>query len=410
MRKVKLGEIAEIQAGPFGTQLHKSEYVSSGVPMLNSKNIGYGEIIESSLDFVPTMVCKRLPQYILHEGDILFGRAGTIERHAYVDHNYEGGFQGTNCIRVRCLEKDLALYIFYYLWLRAVKDKIENSAGGSIQSYITTNLLNDIDVQIPDDYEKKTYILQQIDEKILLNQKINDNLQRQLKTLYDYWFTQFDFPDESGRPYRSSGGKMVYNPTLRREIPVGWESVNIREITSITWGQCPDGENILPVLSKGDGVIDYCSGAGDMKGGFLVDCQAKTNDSRRNAHENDILVSVAGKIGDMCFVDHTISLGRAAMAYTVMNTDEIPYVYLTLKSLNKKMMMVSSGSIQKVINNTNVDDFNFAYDKKVIQEFSVFSNPIFKELVRIARENKKLTELRDWLLPLLMNGQATVAD
>ena len=176
MSKNKLGEIAEIQAGPFGTQLHKDEYVSEGIPMLNSKNIGNGRIITDSIDYIPSTVCSRLPQYVLKEGDILFGRAGTIERHTYVDEEYNGCFQGTNCIRIRCHDKKKSLYISYYLWLRELKQRIENSAGGSIQSYITTDLLKDISIEIPEDFDKKAKLLRLIDNKINNNNRINDNL------------------------------------------------------------------------------------------------------------------------------------------------------------------------------------------------------------------------------------------
>jgi type I restriction enzyme S subunit len=176
MSKYKLGEIAEIQSGPFGTQLHKDEYVEFGIPMLNSKNIGNGDILVDSLDFVPQTVCERLPRYVLEEGDILFGRAGTIERHAYVTKKYDGAFQGTNCIRIRCKDKNKALYIFYYLWKNELKQKIENMAGGSIQSYITTDLLKDIEVEIPGDYERIASFLAIIDKKIENNSVINANL------------------------------------------------------------------------------------------------------------------------------------------------------------------------------------------------------------------------------------------
>ena len=176
MSRYKLGDISEIQSGPFGTQLHKDEYVSEGIPMLNSKNIGNGVIVEDSLEFVPESVCARLPRYILKEGDILFGRAGTIERHTYVDSKYDGCFQGTNCIRIRCKNKQKSLYISYYLWLSELKVKIENVAGGSIQSYITTDLLKDIEIEIPDDYEKQANFFLLIDEKIRNNNQINDNL------------------------------------------------------------------------------------------------------------------------------------------------------------------------------------------------------------------------------------------
>ena len=101
--------------------------------------------------------------------------------------------------------------------------------------------------------------------------------------MYDYWFTQFDFPDENGKPYRASGGAMVWNEDLKREIPVDWQVKGIKDITNITWGQCPEGKYILDKATQGTDLFDYCSGAGDMKGGFLVDCQAKTNNSKRFA-------------------------------------------------------------------------------------------------------------------------------
>ena len=203
---------------------------------------------------------------------------------------------------------------------------------------------------------------------------------------------------------------MIWNEKLKRDIPIGWNCHNIRELTSITWGQCPNGKNILPKSAKGKDVMDYCSGAGDMKGGFLVDCKAKTNNSKRFAYENDILVSVAGKIGDMCIVDHTISLGRAAMAFSTNNHNELTYIYMTLQTLNKKMTTISTGSIQKVINNDHIDEFNFPYNEKIVSQFGNLTLNIFDELKKISSENKELTQLRDWLLPMLMNGQATISD
>lgn len=147
-----------------------------------------------------------------------------------------------------------------------------------------------------------------------------------------------------------------------------------------------------------------------MKGGFLVDCQAKTDDSRREAKENDILVSVAGKIGDMCVVDHTISLGRAAMAYTVKDIKELTFLYMSLKVFNKKLQTISTGSIQKVINNNNIKDLNIAYNKEIVSKFSDVTIDMFEKMKMISKENRKLIKLKEYLLPLLMNGQINVDD
>ena len=144
MSKILLKNIAEIQAGPFGTQLHKDEYVKNGILMLNAKNIGNGVVLVDSIDAVSENVCSRLPQYVLKEGDILFGRAGVVERHTYMKKGYAGCFQGTNCIRIRCNNSNISRFVSYYLWLPIVKQRIENETGGSVLSYITSDLLKEI--------------------------------------------------------------------------------------------------------------------------------------------------------------------------------------------------------------------------------------------------------------------------
>lgn len=203
---------------------------------------------------------------------------------------------------------------------------------------------------------------------------------------------------------------MVWNEQLKREIPQDWCVKNIKEIASLTWGQCPDGSNILPIDATDATAIDYCSGAGDMHGDFVVECKAKTNDSKRYAKDNDILISIAGKIGSICIVDHYISLGRAAMAFSANDINYQVFIYEVLKQLNKKITTISSGSIQKVINSDHIDEFIFPFSEEAVQAYGVITNPIYLQLKQLAIENKKLVKLRDWLLPMLMNGQATIED
>ena len=303
-------------------------------------------------------------------------------------------------------------YIAFFLRSKYFRKVLDCNTIMTLRASFNEDIFSFLYLYLPD-YEEQVKIgnlLYNMEMKIRTNNRINDNLEQQLKLLYDYWFIQFNFPDKNGNPYCSSGGKMIWNEKLKRDIPIGWNCHNIRELTSITWGQCPNGKNILPKSAKGKDVMDYCSGAGDMKGGFLVDCKAKTNNSKRFAYENDILVSVAGKIGDMCIVDHTISLGRAAMAFSTNNHNELTYIYMTLQTLNKKMTTISTGSIQKVINNDHIDEFNFPYNEKIVSQFGNLTLNIFDELKKISSENKELTQLRDWLLPMLMNGQATISD
>ena len=121
-------------------------------------------------------------------------------------------------------------------------------------------------------------------------------------------------------------------------------------------------------------------------------------------------MSIAGKIGDMCVVDHRISLGRAAMAFTCNNKGEEVFVYSVLKNFNKKITTISSGSIQKVINKDHIDELFLPYNKEIVAEFCRTMSPLYNAIIDNTLENRKLTAFRDWLLPILMNGQANIDD
>ena len=408
MKKIKLKDCCEFVSDGDHLPPPKSD---AGIPFITISDINeQNEISFENTMFVSTEYYDRLNETKkAKKGDVLYTVVGSFGKPVYIDFYKRFVFQRHIAIlRPKCNVN--SRFIYYVMKNMNFYKKVEKLAIGCSQKTITLDSLRNIEIFLPDkeNQEKIVGILKELDTKISINNKINDNLLKQIHMLYDYYFLQFDFPDENGKPYNSSGGKLVWNETLKQSIPLKWSNKNIRDITSITWGQCPEGKNIIKNIIETDNNIDYCSGAGDMKGGFVVDCQAKTNNSKRLAHKNDILVSVAGKIGDMCVVDHTISIGRAAMAFTANLNYEIPFIYLTLNMLNKKMTTISSGSIQKVINNDHIDEFNFAYSSDVVEFFGNQTQPIFNQLVHNATENKKLQRLRDWLLPMLMNGQAII--
>lgn len=414
MNKYKLGDISEIQSGPFGTQLHKDEYVPEGIPMLNSKNIGNGIVVEDSLDFVPEDVCKRLPRYILKKGDILFGRAGTIERHTYVDSKYDGCFQGTNCIRIRCEDKQKSRYISYYLWLNKLKVKIENAAGGSIQSYITTDLLKDIEVEIPDDYEKRANFLFLIDEKIHNNNQINDNLEQQLMLLYDYWFTQFDFPDNNGNPYQTSGGKMVWNDTLKRNIPENWkvQSVNSNCLSSII----KPGVEIFNTKT-------YLATA-DVKGtsistGTIVDYDGRESRANIQPSINSVwFAKMKNSIKHLYLnkeMQPIISSSILSTGFCGLQCNEISFEYIASYVSNSYFEihkdMLAHGATQEAVNNDDLEGVHIIIpENTVLRAYHEATQSIYAQISKNICENRELVKLRDWLLPMLMNGQATISD
>ncbi len=209
---------------------------------------------------------------------------------------------------------------------------------------------------------------------------------------------------EGTKSYKSSGGEMIWNEELKREIPKDWSINTVKNYCNITWGQCPDGINILPLSYNDENTFLYCSGAGDMRNGIVVDCQAKTNASKRLAHKNDILMSIAGSIGALCICDKTISLGRAAVAFTQKENQSL-LTYQLINVFATRMKSVSSGSIQKVINDNHLNDIKFAFSKEIFELYTSKFNSILEVIINFEHKNKELVHLKEKMLPLLINGQ-----
>lgn len=297
-------------------------------------------------------------------------------------------------------------YLYYLL-----KNSPLKSIGSSVQAQLTIPIASDVDLFIEEDYKNQQLIaafLGTIDDKISTNNKIIETSEKLMREIYDYWFVQFDFPDENGRPYKSSGGEMIYNETLKREIPKGWKVVNIEDLAQLTWGQCPDGVNIL---DKGSEVpsLPYCSGAGDMDSGYIVNCQARTDNSRREVESETILLSIAGTIGKMAIANEKISLGRATLGIAPNNKKYYALVWLLLKMYNSRLKTASVGAVQKIINKSNMRELNIAIPDITDIDYEALNSTM--EIIKsLSLENNKLASLRDWLLPMLMNGQIKVSD
>ena len=201
--------------------------------------MGDTNFTHQNLPFVSEADTKRLSKYILIEGDIVFSRVGSIDRNVYVDKNHEGWMFSGRCIRVRADKNKVnPKYLSYYFKQNSFKKMMMNLAVGATMPSLNTKIMNSIELDLlpRENQDKIANILSAIDDKIQINNKINQELEVMAKALYDYWFVQFDFPDQNGNPYKSSGGKMVYNPELKREIPEGWGVEKLGELAQFKNG------------------------------------------------------------------------------------------------------------------------------------------------------------------------------
>ena len=256
--------------------------------------------------------------------------------------------------------------------------------------------------------------LKLLDDKIALNNKIIQKLEQIAKALYSYWFIQFDFPDDFGRPYKSSGGKMVYNDTLKREIPAGWEVKNFNKYATIGSG--------FPFKSK-----EY-SEAGDWKiitiknvqDGYLdlstVNSIKDLPDKLPNFVKlkiGDVLISLTGNVGRMCLVDSNNLLLNQRVGKILTNDGFLHFAYLFLSNAENKIRLehLSNGSSQQNLSPIQAVSFYFAVPSScILRMFNLRIDAIYKKVLQNKQENIRLANIRDFLLPMLMNGQITVSD
>ena len=298
-------------------------------------------------------------------------------------------------------------YLNAFMHTRYIQKYFENNASGSGQRYTLSNdTIGNILVLLPSIEEQHIIgnVLADIDRKIELNKQINDNLEAMAKQLYDYWFVQFDFPNEEGKPYKSSGGAMVWNEKLKREIPQGWSNGVLSDVANITMGQSPDGSSYN---EDGEGIIFY-QGSTDF-GLRFPDIRQYTTSPSRYANKGDILMSVRAPVGALNIANNDCCIGRGLSALS-SKIGSMTHLYYLLNDFRLKFDgMNSAGTTFGSITKDELFSLPVIIPtKSVISEFEQVCEPIFDKQMIIGEEINALTKQRDELLPLLMNGQATV--
>lgn len=307
-------------------------------------------------------------------------------------------------------------YVFTY-----IRSAIQNSASGSIQDNINIDYLTGIKFKIPSkNYQDKIVaVLTALDSKIDCNNRINAELEVMAKTLYDYWFVQFDFPDSNGKPYKSSGGKMVYNDTLKREIPEKWEVLQLSDVIS----RSGTGLNPRENFQLGNGGNYYVTIKNVTNGRIILDDKCdkindealKIIDRRSQLQVGDVLFTSIEPVGVTYLIQRKPENWNINESVFTLRPDykktSSEHLFFLLSSAEMKVFTknCSTGSIHKGIRHGVLKTYPLAYgDKEIIDEFSVAVKPILKMMDSLEVEIQQLAQLRDWLLPLLMNGQVTV--
>ena len=386
MKEKFLRELADIQTGPFGSQLHKEDYVADGIPIVTVEHLGNKMFSEQNLPRVSNTDKNRLKKYVLKQGDIVFSRVGSVDRCSYVDQKHDGWMFSGRCLRVRPTSEIDSEYLYYYFCLEETKQFVRNIAVGATMPSINTKLLGEVVVTFPELEQQKRIsgILSAIDSKIEVNQKIKDNLQQQAFAAFDNLVANAENTDCNVSDYAFLNPKraLAKNQMARsidmsrlstsRAFPSGWEMKPFAGGMRFTNGDTLLAR-ITPCLENGKtAFIDFLNDGEVAFGSTEYIVLAPKNDT-----PPEMLYCLAR---NPAFIDYAVKNMNGSSGRQRVSAETVGQYRLPL------------------------------FDKHSLSIFREVVSPMFLKMRYNSLENMRLAELRDELLPKLMSGEIGVSN
>ena len=391
MKRSKLGDLCDLFSG--GTPSTKvDEYWNGDIPWISSAESGKDFIYDSTVKITQKGVEESATKKA-GKGTILIATAGEGKTRGQVSFLENDIYINQSLINISSNNNNEVDNLWLYYYLKNGYDRLRKlSDVTGVRGSLSGTLLKTFIVDFPDiiTQRKIANLLRSIDYKIEINNRINDNLQQLSSDIFSYWFLQFEFPNEEEKPYKSSGGKMVYNKELKREIPEGWKNSTLGKSTIMYQPETFDAKTLIP-----NGKYRVYGAGGFM--GFYNSYN----------HENaETFISCRGSCGNIYRSMPKSLITGNAMIVKTKDISYKHYLYLSLLKIGVKNCI--TGSVQPQITRDNLNDWKYCIPNiSIIEEFNSLINPIFLKIESIVEENQQLVNLRDFLLPMLMNGQVT---
>lgn len=383
-----LSSLADIQTGPFGSQLHKEDYVQNGTPIVTVEHLGQKRFTEQNLPCVSEIDKERLNKYILREGDVVFSRVGSVDRCSYVSREYSGWMFSGRCLRVRpCIEID-SQYLYYYFTLESTKQFVRGIATGATMPSINTKFMGEVPIAYPpiDEQRKIATVLSALDNRIELNDKINKNLEQQAQTLFDNFYDSL------------SGQSCILS-----------EIIDIRDGTHDSPKATEHGYPL--VTSKH--LLPF--GVDTSSANIISKADYDKVNERSKVNTGDILISMIGTVGLISYVIDSpveFAIKNVGLFKTSQHPSLDLYIlyYLKNKSTTQHIEKCLAGSTQKYISLGELRKLPIVVPSPdELAAYNLVVRPIVSEIALLVQENRRLSNLRDTLLPKLMSGELDVS-
>lgn len=413
MKKYRLDEIATVEISGVDKKTKENEIP---VRLCNFTDVYHNWAITKEMtdSFMKASANqKEIDTLSLKKGQVAFTKDSEtrddIGIPTYIADDFENVVLGYHTALITPDKSKLSgKYLNAFMNTRYIQKYFENNASGSGQRYTLSNeTLNSIPIIAPDiqTQEKIGDVFSNIDKKIVLNRRMNTKLEQMAKRLYDHWFVQFDFPNADGKPYKASGGKMVWNETLKREIPEGWEVKKLSDFAKYV--DSTDSADMIVNYISTDNMLPNKAGISDsiskpLKGNFV------------RYEKFDVLISnIRPYFKKIWFSNLVGNCSTDVLCIRSNSESDSFFIYRTLwqDDFFDYVMQGAKGSKMPRGDKTRIMDYSFAYpvnNSEILKSFNSFYAPLQYTIWMNEKETQKITAMRDRLLPLLMNGQVEV--
>lgn len=391
MRRQNLSVLADIQTGPFGSQLHKEDYVEEGTPIVTVEHLGNRQFTEQNLPNVSAKDKERLSKYVLKTGDIVFSRVGSVDRCSYVDDKHNGWMFSGRCLRVRPNAEIDPLYLYYFFCMEETKQFVRNIAVGATMPSINTKLMGEIPIAYPalDVQRKIASCLATIDDRIENNTAINNNLLDQVMAIY-----RNRFVDTTNDMRKNCRADEYFSISIGKTPPRKEPQWFTEEHGNVTWVSISDMGDCGTFISDSS---EYLTAEAVQKFNVQI------------VPDHTVLLSFKLTVGRVAITVGEMTTNEAIAHFKTPHKDITEYLYCYLKAFNYQSLG-STSSIATAVNSKIIKAMPFIVPTEdEIAEFHAVAAPIFEKIKANQAENIALVSLRESLLSRLMNGELDVS-
>ena len=421
-----------IQTGPFGSQLHQSDYVPAGTPIITVEHLGENHIIHKDLPCVSDYDKSRLSRYTLRQGDIVFSRVGSVDRRSLVREAEEGWLFSGRCLRVRPdVNKIDPAYLSYFFGLPAFKEYIRSIAVGATMPSLNTRILSDVSILFPPLPEQRdiAHVLGTLDDKIELNRRMNETLEEMARALFKSWFVDFD-PVRAKMEGRWRRGESLpglpadlYDLFPDRlvdselgEVPEGWEVEELGEVVEVVGGTTPSTK-----------VIEYWQGGthcwatpkdlSNLSTPVLLDTERKITDAGLDKigsgllPPGTVLLSSRAPIGYLAVSEEPVAINQGFIGILPREKVSNLFMLYWCEAFHEEIISHANGSTFLEISKGNFRQLIAAIpNSAAMTTFDRCARPLYQRIVSNERASRSITELREGLLPRLLSGEVGVVE